>query len=105
MHAQVTIRFNTDATVEFRVPFTSDPTAQRRAFDWLDRTYREFGCEPARPTGKVLLLDKILGIAEAAGEKHFQRDAAWGESYAQAVTSALDRTRVEVDVEGRAVSS
>lgn len=105
MYAQVSIRFNPDVTVELRVPFTSDATAQARARDWLDRTYSEFGCEPARPTGKVLLLDKILGIAEAAGEKHFQRDSGWGELYAQAVTSALDRTRVEVDVEGRTVNS
>jgi hypothetical protein len=105
MNAQVSIRFNTDVTVEFRVPFTSDATAQARARDWLDRTYGEFGCEPVRPTGKVLLLDKILDIAEAAGEKHFQRDSGWGKLYAQAVTSALDRTRVQVDVEGRTVSS
>ena len=105
MNGQVSIRFSPDVTVEFRVPFTSDATAQARARDWLDRTYQEFGCESARPTGKVLLLDKILGIAEAAGEKHFQRDSRWGELYAQAVTSALDRTRVQVDVEGRTVSS
>jgi hypothetical protein len=105
MNAQVSIRFSRDVTVEFCVPFTSDATAQARARDWLDRTYQEFGCEPARPTGKVLLLDKILGIAEAAGQKHFQRDSGWGELYAQAVTSALDRTGVQVDVEGRTVSS
>jgi hypothetical protein len=55
--------------------------------------------------GKVLLLDKILGIADAAGEKHFQRDSGWGELYAQAVTSALDRTHVQVDVEARTVTS
>jgi len=105
MNAQVSIRFSPDVTVEFCVPFTSDAKAQARARDWLDRTYDEFGCEPARPTGKVLLLDKILGIAEAAGQNHFQRDSGWGELYAQAVTSALDRTSVQVDVEGRTLSS
>ncbi len=105
MNAQVNIRFRPDVTVEIRVLFASDAVAQARAREWLDRTYQEFGCEPARPTGKVLLLDKILSIAEAAGEKHFQRDSGWGELYAQAVTSALDRSRVEVDVEARTVSS
>ena len=105
MNGQVSIRFSPDLTVEFRVPFNSDATAQAGAHDWLDRTYQEFGCEPVRPTGKVLLLDKILGIAEAAGEKHFQRDSEWGKSYAQAVTSALARSRVAVDVEARTVSS
>lgn len=103
--AQVSIRFSHDVTVEVRVPFASDAAAQARARDWLDRTYVEFGCEPARPSGKVLMLDKILGIAEAAGPKHFQQNSGWGESYAQAVTSGLDRTHVQVDVEGRTVSS
>lgn len=105
MNAHVSIRFSPDVTVEYRVPFTADATAKAQARDWLDRTYHEFGCEPTRLTGKVLLLDKILSIADAAGAKHFQRDPGWGELYAQAVTSALDRTRVEVDVEGRTVSS
>ena len=105
MNAQVLIRFGPDATIEFTVPFASDATAQARARDWLDGTYDEFGCEPIRPTGKVPLLDKILGIADAAGEQYFQRDAGWGKAYAQAVASALDRTSVQVDLQGRTVSS
>ena len=105
MNAQVSIRFSSDVTIEIRVTFASDAAAQAQARDWLDRTFHEFGCEPVRLTGKVLLLDKVLGIADAAGEKHFQRDPAWGELYARAVTSALQRTLVQVDVEGRTVSS
>ena len=105
MHAQVSVRFSTDVTIEIVIPFASEATAQARAREWLDRTYDEFGCEPIRPTGKVLLLDKILGIADAAGEQHFQRDSEWGKLFAQAVSSALDRTSVRVDVEGRTVSS
>jgi hypothetical protein len=104
MNAQVTIRFSPSVTIELTVPFASDATAQARARDWLDRTYVEFGCEPIRPSGKVLLLDKILGIADAAGAKHFQRDEEWGKSFAQAVSSALDRPGVNVDVEGLTVS-
>ena len=105
MNAQVSIRFGPNLTIELSVPLTTDATAQARAREWLDRTYDEFGCEPTRPSGKVLLLDKILGIADAAGAKHFQRDPEWGKSYAQAVSSALDRIGVQVDVEGRTVSS
>ncbi len=105
MNAQVNVRFGPDLTFEYSVPFASDATARDRAREWLDRAYDEFGCVPARPTGKVLLLDKILGIADAAGARHFERDSEWAKSYAQAVSSALDRTGVEVDVEGRTVSS
>ena len=105
MNAQVSIRFGPDLILELNVPFRGDAAAQAGAREWLDRTYLEFGCEPIRPSGKVLLLDKILAIAEAAGEKHFLRHAEWGNSYAQAVSSALDRAGVQVDVEGRTVSS
>jgi hypothetical protein len=105
MNAQVSIRFSPEVTIEMSVPFASDASAQANARAWLDRTFDEFGCEPIRPTGKVLLLDKILGIADAAGEQHFQRDPEWGKLYAQAVSSALDRNGVIVDVEGRTVSS
>jgi hypothetical protein len=105
MNAQVSIRFGPDLTIEFSVPFASDAAAQVRAREWLERTYDEFGCVPTRPTGKVLLLDRILGIADAAGEKHFQRNPEWGNLYAQAVSSALDRIAVQVNVEERTVSS
>ncbi|MFO1397422.1 MAG: hypothetical protein U1F48_10200 [Burkholderiales bacterium] len=105
MNAQVTIRFSPTVTLEYSVPYTSDATAQAQARDWLERTYSDFGCEPARPIGKVLLLDKILGIADAAGAHHFERHADWAKEFAQAVSSALDRTAVEVDVAGRTVSS
>jgi hypothetical protein len=105
MNAQVSIRFGPDVTLEISVPLATDAAARASARDWLDRTYDEFGCEPIRPTGKVLVLDKILLIADAAGEKHFQRDPEWGKAYAKAVSSALDRSAVMVDVEGRTVSS
>jgi hypothetical protein len=105
MNAQVSIRFGPDVTIEYFVPFASDEAAQAQAREWLDRTYVEFGCVPSRPSGKVLMLDKILGIADAAGEKHFQRHPEWGQRYAQAVSSVLDRIGVEVDVEQRTVSS
>ena len=105
MKAQVNVRFGPDLTIELSVPFASDATAQAQARVWLDSTYAQFGCVPIRPTGKVLLLDKILGIADAAGERHFKRDTEWGKLYAQAVSGALDRTSVHVDVEGRTVSS
>jgi hypothetical protein len=105
MNAQVSIRFGPHLTIEISVPFASDAAAQARAREWLERTYDQFGCEPTRPTGKVLLLDRILGIADAAGERHFQRDAEWGKSYAQAVSSALERAAILVNVDERTVSS
>jgi hypothetical protein len=105
MHAEVTVCFAPDQSVEFRVPFSSEATAQAAARNWLDRTYTEFGCEPARPTGKVLLLDKIIDVAEAAGLDRFTRDRGWGELYAQAVSAALDRTHVRVDLAQRTVGT
>jgi len=105
MNAQVSIRFGPNLTIEIDVPFTSDATAQAWAREWLERTYDQFGCEPTRPTGKVLLSDRILGIADVAGAIHFQRDVEWGKLYAQAVSSALDRIGVQVNVKERTVIS
>jgi hypothetical protein len=39
----------------------------------------------------VLIADKILAVASAAGYELFARDAAWAESYAASVTAALGR--------------
>jgi hypothetical protein len=34
---------------------------------WLDDQFTRLGCEPIRPTGKVLTVDKVLSVAQARG--------------------------------------
>ena len=67
---------------------------------WLDDQFVELGCEPLRATGKVLTADKVLCVAQAAGEERF-RDPAhkdWALSYARAASAALAKPVVTVDL-------
>ena len=72
---------------------------------WLDDQFVELGCEPLRATGKVLTADKVLCVAQAAGEERF-RDAAhqdWALAYARAASAALAKPVVTVDLPAQTV--
>ncbi len=56
------------------------------------------GGEPLRPSGKLLIADKVLSVAAAAGADRFSSDPAWAETFAIAAASALQRDRVHLDV-------
>ena len=40
---------------------------------WLDDQFTQMGCEPLRPTGKLLTADKVLVVAQAAGLRKWLR--------------------------------
>lgn len=73
---------------------------------WLDEQFTALGCEPIRSTGKVLTADKVLCVAQAAGEARF-RDAAqrpWAEAFAKAASAALAKPVISVDVVAQTLS-
>ncbi len=70
---------------------------------WLDDHFVRFGCEPLRPTGKVLTADKVLAVAAAAGASRFA-DPLWARDYARAVAAALGKGTVVVDVPAQSVN-
>ncbi len=67
MRSVVTIVFNSRDSIELDVDVETSESASRAARDWFEQTWTRLGCEPLRPSGKVLLLDKILGVADAMG--------------------------------------
>lgn len=73
---------------------------------WLDDQFNELDCEPIRLTGKVLLADKVLAIAQAAGESRFADEAhrAWAQVYAKAVSATLAKPMVHINVLGLSVN-
>jgi hypothetical protein len=81
---------------------TSQPMEVDEARSWLDREFTRLDATVVRPTGKVLLADKVLAIAEAAGAGGFD-DAAWADAYARAASGALRRTLIRVDVANASV--
>jgi hypothetical protein len=77
--------------------------ARDEALRWLDQQWEELDCEPTNPMGKVLLLDRILGVAKYAGEQRFAAGGEWPQRYAAAVATVLERPVVRVDVSDRVV--
>jgi len=70
---------------------------------WLDEQFVRLGCEPMRGSGKVLVADKILGVAAAVGPAAF-RDAAFALDYARAASGALSKALLRVDVPKQSLS-
>lgn len=73
----------------------STPESARR---WFEDRFMELGCEPANPTGKTLLVDKILGVARAMGEKPFARSEPSAREFAGNAVRALERGIVSIDL-------
>jgi hypothetical protein len=69
---------------------------------WLDEQYIAFDCAPTRASGKVLVADKLLVVAEAAGERQFA-DAAWATQFAAVAAAMTSRDLVTIDLPGRSV--
>jgi hypothetical protein len=103
MRSTVSIAFG-PAEVLVTLPAGEPPWSSDDARRWLDEQFTANGCEPFRPTGKVLTADKLLAIASAVGQRGFEQDEALRVAFAHAATAALSRPVVRIDVDGRAVS-
>jgi hypothetical protein len=99
MHHEVLVKFAGRDDIALR-PAEAMPLDVAR--QWLDREFQRLDATFSRPTGKVLLVDKVLAIAEAAGSHGFA-DASWAESYARAAAGALRKPLIRVDVENTSV--
>ncbi|MEO7399442.1 MAG: hypothetical protein ABIV07_01535 [Polaromonas sp.] len=73
------------------------------ARSWLDGQFTQMGCEPLRPTGKLLTADKVVVVAQAAGADRFA-DAGWALEFARAASSALGKPMVHIDVAALSIS-
>lgn len=99
MRSQVTVTWGEPATYRFDLEEVQ-PMPHDQARAWLDQQFAAFDCEPIRLTGKVLTADKVLGVAQAAGQDRF-RDAAhrdWAMEFARASSAALAKPTVTVDL-------
>jgi hypothetical protein len=102
MRSEVTVNFKGSPALQIKLDDQpAMPNADARV--WLDQQFTEMGCEPLRPTGKLLTADKVVVIAEAAGLKKFQ-DPVWSLEFARAASAALGRPLVHIDVEAMGIS-
>ncbi|WP_442594689.1 hypothetical protein ACSBPU_00760 [Parapusillimonas sp. JC17] len=103
MRGTVRIVFSPRQEIELDVDVQPAPESIRAARDWFDQEWERLGCEPLRPSGKVLLLDKILGVADAQGYSGFTQDQQAVDAFARQAVLALERPRITVDVPGLVV--
>ena len=102
MHSEVLVTLSPDQ--EFRLDAQGgQPLSHEDARRWLDDEFLRLECEPLRASGKVLLADKVLTVARAAGVALMQ-DPAWSRDFARAASAALAKPIVRVDVPGMAVT-
>ena len=102
MHSEVSVRLA--GNQEFRFDLKgAEPMGHEAGRRWLDEQFAALDCEPLRASGKVLLADKVLTVARAAGER-LLADPAWLQDFARASTAALAKPVVRVDVPAMAVT-
>ncbi|MCX7898086.1 MAG: hypothetical protein N2441_09455 [Rhodocyclaceae bacterium] len=96
MSSVVTVVF--DRHREYELFAHADRLTREEAAQWLEGQWQALECEPTHPMGKVLLLDKILGVARYGGERHFAESDAWAQSFADAIAALLGQPAVRIDV-------
>lgn len=80
-----------------------DGLTREEARKWLEQEFVELDAVPANPMGKILILDRILGVAKYAGERRFSEGTEWANKYARCVALALGRDTIRVDVAANVV--
>ena len=102
MHSVVTVSL--DSSQEFRFELDGvEPMAHEDARRWLDNEFTRMECEPLRASGKVLMANKVLTVAAAAGAPMLG-DRAWMADFARATSAALARPVVRVDVQSMTIN-
>lgn len=76
------------------------PQSARR---WFEQQFTEMGCTPSNPTGKTLLVDLILGVARAMGEKPFANGDSSAREFARNALAVLQRSTISIDIEALSV--
>lgn len=102
MSSELIVRFNPQQ--EWRIDLSRlEPMGMEEARRWLDDQFTAMECEPLRASGKVLLADKVLVVAQAAGLARLE-DPEWSLNFARAAAAALSKKVVRVDLPAMAVT-
>lgn len=103
MQSTVVIVFSPRQSLELTVDVQPDDKSAQAARAWFDETWARLDCEPFRLSGKVLLLDKILGVADALGYTELSQNQDVAGQFARQAALALNKPHINVDLPGRVV--
>jgi hypothetical protein len=102
MRSQVSVSFKN--TAPFRTELSPEQAMDRDAArQWLDGQFTAMECEPLRPTGKLLMADRVVVVAQAAGPAKFA-DAAWALAFAQSAAAVLGKPVINVDADSLTIT-
>ena len=102
MRSEVSVTFRGYAPIRVYLNEVQ-PMPHDAARCWLDDQFTQMGCEPLRPTGKLLAADKVVVVAEAAGLAKFA-DSRWSQEFARAASAALAKPVVHIDVDSLSIT-
>ena len=102
MRSEVRVTFKNSPPVRVDLQEVQ-PMPHEAARQWLDDQFTQMGCEPLRPTGKVLTADKVVVVAQAAGPAKFA-DPQWAKEFARASSASLAKPVVHIDVAALSIS-
>jgi hypothetical protein len=99
MSYQIIVTFGKEKDYEFKLN-SGDLTGhtQEAARRWFDKEFSELECDIASPTGKILIIDKILSVAKYGGEQRFADRKEWANAFARSAAMVLGRDLIKVDV-------
>lgn len=104
MKHQVIVSFGRAKDFEFH--FSSGDLVGRTADEarqWFGHEFDIMRCDVATPTGKILVVDRILSVAKYAGEERFREQSTWASQFARNTALLLGREVIRVDVAGYAI--
>lgn len=102
MRSQVSVSFKNTAPV--RIELSPEQALDRDAArQWLDGQFAAMECEPLRATGKLLMADRVVVVAQAAGPAKFA-DAQWALEFARAASAVLGKPVINVDADALTIT-
>ena len=102
MRSEVSVTLQDGLSLQIDI-HDAPPMPSDEARQWFDAQFTQMDCEPLRPTGKLLMADKVVVVAEAAGPAKFA-DVDWAQTFARAASAALAKPLIVIDVPALSIS-
>ncbi len=103
MRCDIKFIFSATQELDLQLNMEPDPAQVAASQQWLQQKWEELECEPLRASGKVLLLDRILGVTDALGYHYLQSRPQELDTLARHCLRALGTAQATVDLPGLTV--
>lgn len=105
MRCDVNFIFTPTRKLEVQLNMAPEAALAAQSQQWLVQKWEELDCEPLRASGKVLVLDRILGITDALGYDFLLKHDEQRNTLARHCVNALGSRHITVDLTGLSVKA